>query len=241
MSSEPDAPATPPEEPLPITDAMLAEPEPPAPFRGIDFEKDMPVLPWATTMLIGACAGAFAWELASGALQDKDSLIAAGALMRDRFLHGELWRPLTAMFLHAGPGHLIGNALALYILGLPTEHAYGRGRFLGIYFAAGLSGAFLSMLADPGPSVGASGAIFGLQAAAIVFFYRYRDLFYLRDKRVGFVLLIWAGYTLLSGFATPYVDNFAHLGGALCGAVLAMRLRSPLVARLVRQQTGSSA
>jgi rhomboid protease GluP len=220
---------------------MLAEPEPPAAFHGIDFEKDMPALPVATLALIGACVGVFVWEVASGALLDKDSLIAAGALVRDRFSHGEFWRPISAMFLHAGPGHIFGNMVALYILGLPTEHAYGGRRFLGIYFAAGLSGAALSLLADPGPSVGASGAIFGLQGAAIVFFYRYRDLFFLRDKRVGFVLLIWAGYTLLTGFATPYIDNFAHLGGALCGVALALKVRSPLVARLVRQQMPAQA
>jgi rhomboid protease GluP len=215
---------------------MLAPSVPPITRHGVDFEKDMPVLPAATLALVAALTAAFIWEVTHGALQSEDSLIAAGALVRGRFLHGQFWLPLSAMFLHAGPGHLVGNCIALYVIGLPTEHAYGGRRFLAIYFAAGFSGALLSMLADPGPSVGASGAIFGLQGAAIVFFHRHRALFFLRDKRVGFVLLIWAIYEMALGFATPYVDNFAHLGGALCGALLALKVRSPLVARLVKQQ-----
>src|SRR5207249_3602700 len=80
-----------------------------------------------------------------------------------------------------------------------------------------LAGSLVSLLTSPGPSVGASGAIFGLQGAAIVLFRTHRDRLLLRDRRVGFVLLVWAIYTIVGGLLTPLIDNGAHLGGALGG------------------------
>ena len=71
---------------------------------------------------------------------------------------------------------------------------------------------------NPGPAVGASGAIFGLLGAMIVFFYKYRDSFHLRDKRIGNVLLLWAGYSVVTAYFMPFIDNAAHVGGLLAGA-----------------------
>ncbi len=86
------------------------------------------------------------------------------------------------------------------------------------------------MAYSPGPSIGASGAVFGLTGCAVAFFYRYRGAVHLRDKRIGLVLLIWAGYSVVTGFLNPWIDNFAHLGGLAAGAllVLPLRLRLPL-------------
>jgi rhomboid protease GluP len=67
------------------------------------------------------------------------------------------------------------------------------------------------------PAVGASGAIFGLAGAIIVFFYRYSGSFYLRSRRIGSALLGWALLELTLGALTPYVDNWAHLGGLAAG------------------------
>jgi membrane associated rhomboid family serine protease len=72
--------------------------------------------------------------------------------------------------------------------------------------------------------VGASGAIFGLQAAAIVLFRSHRDRLLVRDRRIGVVLLVWAAYAVISGIATPYIDNGAHVGGAIGGALVARHL-----------------
>jgi len=72
--------------------------------------------------------------------------------------------------------------------------------------------------------VGASGAIFGLQAAAIVLFRRHRDRLLLRDRRIGVVLLVWAIYSIGAGIVTPYIDNGAHVGGAVGGALIARGL-----------------
>ena len=142
-----------------------------------------------------------------------------GALARERVAAGEYWRLLTAPWLHGGTEHLVGNGIALYILGMVCEAAFGRVQFVVLYVLSGLAGSIVSVLVSAGPSVGASGAIFGLQGAAIVLLRRERERLLVRDRRVGFVLLIWAIYTIAGGLTDPFIDNGAHIGGALGGAL----------------------
>jgi len=219
------------EEPPLITEDMLAR-EAKRESR-VDFEKGMSYAPRLTLVLILANAAVFAWEMATGALADEQSIIAAGALQRASVLNGEVWRLVSSMFLHGGPGHLIGNCVVLYILGMACEHAQGWRQTMLIYGIGGLCGSVLSVVFSSGPSVGASGAVFGVMAAVIVFFYKYQKSFYLRDKRVGFVLLVWALYQIGGGFFTPYIDNFAHIGGFVGGGILGLRLRPALLSKSV--------
>jgi rhomboid protease GluP len=214
------------DQPLVITPEMLA---PGSRGARIDFERGMRAIPPLVLILIGANLAMYIGELASGALIDRDTIIEAGALVRKRVLAGDWWRFLTAMFLHGGPDHLIGNLVVLYVIGMAVEHAFGLVRAAGVYFTAGLAGGMLSVAANPGPSVGASGAIFGLIGALIVVLYRYRDRFQIRDKRIGAVLIMWAGYQIVIGFATPFIDNMAHLGGFAGGALAALVLRPTLL------------
>ena len=193
-----------------------------------DFERGMRMLPPLTLLLITCCVAMFAWEIASGALSDKDSIVAAGALTRDGVLAGEWWRLISAPFLHAGPDHLIGNCLVLYIVGLACEHALGFAQTAVVYFTSALTGAALSMAFRPGPSVGASGAIFGVLASVVVVLVRYRREFYVRDKRIAVVLAAWAAWQVLTGFATPFIDNFAHLGGIAGGALVTLGMKPRL-------------
>jgi rhomboid protease GluP len=193
--------------------------------RRVDFERRMRRAPPVTVALVGVLALVFAWEVARDLLDSRAALIAAGALARDLVLTGgQYWRMVSAIFLHGGAGHLLGNAIALYILGMICEHAFGPRQLVILYVVSGLAGSAGSMLWGPGPSVGASGAIFGLQGAAIVLFRQHRDRLLLRDRRIGGVLLVWAIFTILSGLTSPYIDNGAHIGGALGGAVVARRL-----------------
>ena len=134
------------EEPLLITPEMLAGAGAPR-----DFERGMRMLPPLTLLLIACNVAMFAWEIASGALGDKDTIVAAGALTRDGVLAGEWWRLISAPFLHAGPEHLLGNCLVLYIVGLACEHALGFAQTAGVYFASALAGAGLSIAFRPGP------------------------------------------------------------------------------------------
>jgi rhomboid protease GluP len=238
------------EEPILITPDMLVQRASPArartvkaPDSRIDFERGMRRIPPVIVLIIAVNIAVFAWEIASGVfVTSKEmieaglqgaSLVDAGALVRAKVFAGEWWRMVTAMFLHGGFDHIIGNMIVLYIVGMAAEHAFGPTRMLLVYFAGGLAGSALSVLASPGPSVGASGAVFGVLSAVVVTLYRHQKHFYVRDKRIGIVLAAWAGYQLRTGFLTPYVDNFAHLGGILGGALAAMVLDTRLAGRAV--------
>jgi rhomboid protease GluP len=219
-----------PEAPLRITPDMLLS-------RKVDFERRMGRLPPVTLATLVLLAAIFVVEIRLGALASKEAIIAMGALARERVAAGEYWRLLTAPWLHGGTEHLIGNGIALYILGMVCEAAFGRAQLFVLYVLSGLAGSLVSMLVSVGPSVGASGAIFGLQGAAIVLLRRERDRLLVRDRRVGFVLLIWAIYTIAGGLTDPFIDNGAHIGGALGGALIASRLHpvvlSPMPAERV--------
>ena len=210
--------STTPEPPLRITPDMLLS-------RKVDFERRMGRVPPVTLAVLVLLAAIFVVEVRVGALASKESIIAMGALARERVVAGEYWRLLTAPWLHGGTEHLVGNGIALYILGMVCEAAFGRAQLVVLYVLSGLAGSLVSMLVSAGPSVGASGAIFGLQGAAIMLLRRERDRLLVRDRRVGFVLLIWAIYTIAGGLTDPFIDNGAHIGGALGGALIALRLR----------------
>jgi len=192
--------------------------------RRVDFERRMSRVPPVTIATLALLAVIFVAEVRMGALESRESIIPMGALARERVAAGEYWRLLTAPWLHGGTEHLIGNGIALYILGMVCEAAFGPAQFVVLYVLSGLAGSMVSGLVSAGPSVGASGAIFGLQGAAIVLLRRERERLLVRDRRVGFVLLIWAIYTIAGGLSDPFIDNGAHIGGALGGALIASRL-----------------
>jgi rhomboid protease GluP len=214
-----------PEAPLRITPDMLLS-------RKVDFERRMGRVPPVTLVILALLAAIFVAELRMGALDSRASIVAFGALVRERVVAGEYWRLLTAPWLHGGTEHLVGNGIALYILGLVCEAAFGRAQFVVLYVLSGLAGSIVSMLLSAGPSVGASGAIFGLQGAAIVLLRRERDRLLVRDRRVGFVLLIWAVYSIAGGLTEIFIDNGAHIGGALGGALVALRLHPVVLSPL---------
>jgi rhomboid protease GluP len=196
----------------------------------IDFERGMTYTPPLTLGLLVFLTAVFAWQVATGSLESADGIIGAGALVRSRVLHGEWWRMFTATALHGGADHLIGNAISLYVLGMACEHAFGGSWYQGIYVASALGGSTMSALLSPGPSVGASGAIFGLMGALIAHLIKHQDRFYVRDKRIGIVLLVWAGFILAEGLASPFVDNGAHVGGLLTGIAAGLIAPSRLLA-----------
>jgi membrane associated rhomboid family serine protease len=195
----------------------------------IDFEQGMSYAPPGTLAIIALLVAVFVWQLSSGALQSRTGLIDAGALVRTRVLEGEYWRMLSATLLHGGFEHLLGNCVALYILGMAGEHALGAWRVFVLYVASGLAGSLASVLAGPGPSVGASGAICGLMGAVILILYKYRRVYHVRNKEIGLVLAGWAAYTIVIGALDPQIDNWAHFGGLVGGAVVALGVRPKVV------------
>jgi rhomboid protease GluP len=153
-----------------------------------------------------------------------------GAKVNVLVAEGEYWRLLTAIFLHDNssvlPLHLFFNMYALYILGPQIEAVYGSARFLTIYLLSGLAGSVLSYAFGPldVPSVGASGAIFGLLGAIIAYSYRYRDnLRFGRQQLMNAVGVALMNF-LLGLSLRGIIDNWAHFGGLIGGLVTGMLL-----------------
>ncbi|MDR2678609.1 MAG: rhomboid family intramembrane serine protease [Zoogloeaceae bacterium] len=141
--------------------------------------------------------------------------------------HGESWRLLTATFLHSGFAHLFFNMFALAIVGPTVERLFGRLGYTLIYLGAGLAGSALSLsfAAQAHLSVGASGAIFGVMAALLTGMVQHRDkLPEVFGQRMIVGLGIFTAYSLFSGFRGENVDNAAHVGGLIGGALLALAL-----------------
>jgi len=204
----------------------------------IHFERGMSSAPPVTIVLIGLNAVIFFTMVAWGFLQSEATILRAGALSRDLVFQGEVWRLLSAMFLHGSVEHLFGNGVGLFILGMAAEHAYGKLEMAGVYLISGLAGSVFSVVVNPGPAVGASGAIFGLLGAMIVFFLKYHDSFHLRDKRIGNVLLMWAAYSIVTAYFIPFVDNAAHAGGLIGGAFSGYWLTPKLMKNSVSELQG---
>lgn len=206
-----------------LIDASMIEAHTPVETR-LDFEHGMSYWQPLTLAIIVVLCVIFGFQLAFDTLSSEEAIVAAGALKRSNILDGELWRLVSAVFLHGSLDHIIGNCLVLYVLGMAVEHAYGRLKFLLIFFFSGISGSVLSCVLSEGPSVGASGAIFGLMGCLIGFFYRHRAEIYFREKRLGGVLLFWVAYSVVTGFLTPFIDNWAHIGGLIGGAAATLFL-----------------
>lgn len=158
------------------------------------------------------------------------TLVFMGAMFSPKVAMGEVWRLVSCLFLHGDGTHILLNGIALYGLGRLCESVYGPLRFLWLFLVAGMSGATLSFLGGNVASVGASGSIFGLMGACIVFGYRYRlvlpphigELF--RKK-----LLPWVGLNLVIGLLIPFIDNLGHLGGLIGGAAFAMVVSNRII------------
>lgn len=140
---------------------------------------------------------------------------------------GEYYRLFTAMFLHLNLMHLLFNSWALYVLGQDVEALFGTPRFAIVYFLGGLSGSLASFIFSSAPSVGASGAIFAIFGAEMVYFYQHRALYGEAGRRhlnqLIFIMLLNLGLGLFSttGATDFRIDNAAHIGGLVGGVVLA--------------------
>jgi rhomboid protease GluP len=174
---------------------------------------------WATYVIMGLIGLVFAAQLATEQLVGQDLVIIFGAKINSAVLRGEVWRLLTAVFIHGGLIHFLFNMYALYYLGQQVEAFAGALRFVLIFLYAGLAGSTFSLLLNPGASVGASGGIFGLIGALGVFFFRNRALFGARGRQQLQGIMAIVVINLLIGLQER-IDNWAHLGGLLGGLAL---------------------
>jgi membrane associated rhomboid family serine protease len=154
-----------------------------------------------------------------------DELLSQLALVKPAVQDGEYWRLLTVTLVHGNDLHLLMNMYALFIVGPLAEALYGRALFLAMYLLAGLGGSIASYLILPNPSVGASGAIFGLFGLVFASTYFHKTLLQARARAITsqigmlIVLNLIIGFGI-GGFAS--IDNFAHIGGLLVGGWLGL-------------------
>lgn len=129
---------------------------------------------------------------------------------------GEIWRVVTAMFVHANLTHVLFNMWALYLFGPSLERRFGSVSFTALYLAAGLGGASLyHAVGRIEPAVGASGAIFGLMGALLAATYRQRHTPAGRAVFSQLMLLLIINLSL--PFVIPNIAWEAHLGGLVAG------------------------
>ncbi len=178
-----------------------------------------------TQILFGANISVFiAMALASRSVTEFPGEIALhfGANFGPRTLSGDWWRLVTYMFLHGSLMHIFFNMWCLWDLGRLCESLYGRWTFAAIYLITGVAAGLASVAWNPDvPSVGASGAIFGLAGALIASFYL--GEFSLPRAAISGTLrslLIFAGFNLFFGQVVGGIDNAAHIGGLVSGLIL---------------------
>lgn len=150
-------------------------------------------------------------------------LLQWGANRRFETTGGEWWRLLTSMFLHGGIMHLFLNIYGLVIAAIFVEPLLGRKNYFILYILSGLCGSLASIWWYPNTiSVGASGAIFGLYGAILGLLLT--NAFPKEGKKGIFMMIgIYVGINLLWGL-TGGIDNAAHIGGLLSGAIIGIIL-----------------
>jgi membrane associated rhomboid family serine protease len=182
-----------------------------------------PVFPVYSVLII-VCLIAVA--LCQVKVDGTDSVLFGGVLssriagfLKPAFLQGEYWRILTGATVHGGLIHLAFNCYALFVLGRLIETLSNRAHLAIVFLLSAIGGNILSLIFMPGdvPSVGASGGIIGFLGYLAVYGYRRREILtsaFLKNMlfNIGFIALY--GYMLRES-----IDNFAHLGGLLTGAI----------------------
>ncbi|PTY03705.1 hypothetical protein DB347_20960 [Opitutaceae bacterium EW11] len=198
-------------------------PLPPADSEAVAHRPVLGPLLWCLCLI-----GIYQLQLRSSAAIESLGLLDA----RRVFEHGEIWRPFTALFLHADIAHLTGNLVCGFFVLSSVQAAFGRARGWLFFFAAATAGNFLvaaSSLFASHRSLGASTAVFGglglltgravRSALGSVVSGRWRPV----------ALPLGAGATLLGlfGAGEPQTDVLAHAAGFLCGVLLGLAARNP--------------
>lgn len=135
--------------------------------------------------------------------------------------YNEYYRLISSGFLHADIFHLLFNCYALYVLGSQLESYIGKTKYSIVYLFSLLMGSLMSITFSDNPSIGASGAIFGLMGSLLYFGYHYRVYLgtMLKSQIIPLIII-----NLLYGFMLSGIDNFAHIGGLLGGFIVTMAL-----------------
>jgi membrane associated rhomboid family serine protease len=182
--------------------------------RAIGFRTNEPYVTWT---LVGLNVAVYLVTVAQGI-----GINSPGGKLFDQWdlygyavAHGGWWRLITAAFLHANILHIALNMLALVWLGGPVERFIGPVRYLGLYLVSGLAGSAGALVVTPNsPTVGASGAIFGVLGALLIIEYQ------ATGNLAGQAFTLIA-VNLIFSFTVAGISIGGHVGG-LIGGILAM-------------------
>jgi membrane associated rhomboid family serine protease len=175
-----------------------------------------------TKALVAVNVAVYVAELATGGgvYGTGSTIYLHGALFGPSLDQGDWWRLLTAAFLHYGPIHLIFNMIGLYWFGSLLEQRIGSGRYLLLYLVSGLAGSAGALLWTNGfltPTVGASGAIFGILGAGLVL-EQQRDYVF-GGSALGVIVI-----NFVLTFSISNISKGGHIGGLLGGILCALGL-----------------
>jgi membrane associated rhomboid family serine protease len=186
--------------------------------------RDMATVPRVTYALIAINVVAFLTEqgqLSVSGSEIHGTVIDEGVLYRSAISEGhQYWRLVSSGFLHENLLHLGFNMYLLYLLGRMLEPAIGSLRFATIYFTSLIAGSAGALFATSAPSLGASGAIFGLMGAAVVELRARRVS--VMESGIGGLIVI----NLVLSFTLANISVGAHVAGLIAGALAGLVIRT---------------
>jgi len=171
------------------------------------------------------------------ALMNQD-LINWGGNFAPRTMHGEWWRLVSSMFVHAGFLHLGFNMWCLWSLGKLVERLVGSVGFIVLYFVSGIAGSMASLVWHPNSvCVGASGAVFGVAGALLgLIAFRHDTVPAPVLKQLRSSMLMFLIYNIYFSLSIPGIDLAAHLGGLVAGVLCGLLLSQPLSINMVARR-----
>jgi membrane associated rhomboid family serine protease len=186
--------------------------------------RDMATIPRVTYALIVINVIAFLTEQGQFTLFGSGihgTVIEEGVLYRGGIAEAhQYWRLISSGFLHEDFIHIGFNMYLLYLLGMMLEPAIGSVRFAAVYFTSLLAGSFGALLATASPSLGASGAVFGLMGALVVEL-RARRMSVMESGIGGLIVI-----NLIFSFSLANISVGSHVGGLIGGALAGLALRA---------------
>ncbi|MBN2542616.1 rhomboid family intramembrane serine protease [bacterium] len=132
-----------------------------------------------------------------------------------------LWQFVTYMFLHGGFFHIFFNMFALWMFGSAMENTWGTRKFLQYYFVTGIGAGIVWAIFNSSPTIGASGAIYGLLLAyGITYPDRYVYLYFMIPLKAKYFVIIFGALEFISSFgARDGIAHLAHLSGMVIGFI----------------------
>jgi membrane associated rhomboid family serine protease len=136
---------------------------------------------------------------------------------------GMVWQLVTYMFLHGGVFHILFNMFALWMFGCDIERAWGTREFVKYYFITGVGAGIFTLILSFNsqiPTIGASGAVFGILVAfALMFPNRPIYVYFLFPVKAKYLVIFFAAIEFLASFrhTSDGIGHFAHLGGMVIG------------------------